>query len=52
MNSSSMMAGVLVVGALPTMEMPVQHQYLSAPLPVRKDKKTIPVRISVKKSDK
>lgn len=49
MNTSSMMAGVLVVGSVNT-SLTTTHlgQYLTEPATARKPKKTVPIRISVK----
>ncbi|EEV22788.1 hypothetical protein QOK77_04245 [Moraxella osloensis] len=53
MNSSNLMAGVLVVGAiLPSAEAPHYCQYNKSANPVRANRKSIPVRISVSKSDR
>ena len=53
MNSSNLMAGVLVVGAiLPSAEAPHYCQYNKAANPVRANRKSIPVRISVSKSER
>ena len=50
MNSSNLMAGVLVVGAVvPTTEMPHHCHYNTAANPVRNNKKSIPIRIHVNK---
>lgn len=49
MNASSMMTGVLVVGAMQSQD--VQHlgQYITKPSNEHKQRNTVPVRISVKK---
>lgn len=53
MNSSNLMAGVLVVGAiLPSAEAPHYCQYNKAANPVRANQKSIPIRISVGKRER
>ena len=53
MNSSNLMAGVLVVGAiLPSAEAPHYCQYNKEAHPVRANRKSIPVRISVSKGER
>ena len=49
MNSSNLMAGVLVGAILPSAEAPHYCQYNKAANPVRANRKSIPVRISVSK---
>ena len=50
MISSSMMSGLLVVGAIiPSTEVSSHNQYNTEGTPVRANKKYIPIRINVKK---
>ena len=50
MNTSGMMAGVLVVGSVNnSMATPHLGQYITEPATTPKPKKSIPIRISVKK---
>lgn len=49
MNTSDMMTGVLVVGAIQNQTTAHLGQYTTQPATERKERKTVPVRISVKK---
>lgn len=50
MNTSSMMSGALVIGAV-TQQYDTPHlgRYITQPVTERKTRETVPVRISVKK---
>lgn len=53
MNTSGMMAGVLVVGSMNhSLDMQPQGYYTTESIPARNTKKTVAVRISVKKTKK
>ena len=49
MNTSSMMSGVLVIGEIQSNDIPHLGQYITKPSMERKNRETVPVRISVKK---
>lgn len=54
MNTSGMMSGVLVIGSMnSSLEVQPQAYYSAEPTPARNaNKKSLPIRISVKKSAK